>query len=260
MGKLFLKNLLKYFKAFYMSLGMFCAIPLPFHIWEEKYISLMVANLPLIGLLIGTLWWIIGLLLLFLSAPLMITSAIMTVVPFFITGFIHLDGFMDTSDAHLSRRNLEDRLRILKDPNVGAFAVVMLAILFLLQFAAIYTIMESGMHLALFISISVISRCCSAFSIFTLRHMPTSNYIKNIDASHKIFVLFFAATALVFSYLHAGIVGLIVPTAVVLGFAWAIRVVYKSFGGISGDLLGYSLVISELIGLITLAFLQGRWA
>ena len=252
-------NFIKYFKAFYMSLGMFCGIPLPFFIWEEKYISLMVANLPLIGLLIGTLWWLVGLLLLFLGAPLMLTAAIMTITPFFIAGFIHLDGFMDTSDAHLSRRNLEDRLRILKDPNVGAFAVVMLAILFLLQFAAMHTIMENGRHLALFISISVISRCCSAFSIFTLRHMPTSNYIKNINGSYKVIVLFIAVIGFVFSYIYAGIFALIVLAAVVLGFILAIRVVYKSFEGISGDLLGYSLVIGELFGLITLAFLQGRW-
>ena len=242
-----------------MSLGMFCGIPLPFHIWEEKYMSLMVANLPLVGLLIGALWWIFGLLLLFIGTPLMITAAIMAVAPFFIAGFIHLDGYMDTSDAHLSRRNLEDRLRILKDSNVGAFAVVMLAILFLLQFAAMYTIMESGRYLALLISISVISRCCSALSIFVLRHMPTSNYIKNLEGSHRVFVLLIATVCLVFSYFYAGIFGLIVLVAVVLGFSWAIRTVYKSFEGISGDLLGYSLVIGELFGLITLAFLQGRW-
>ena len=245
----------KYFKAFYMSLGMFCGIPLPFHIWDEDLTSLMVANLPLVGLVIGILWWLAGLILLTIGAPLMLAAAIMTIVPFFIAGFIHLDGYMDTSDAHFSRRDLEDRLRILKDPNVGAFAVVMLVILLLLQFGAIYTIVEIGKHFALFITISVISRCCSAFSIYVLRHMPTSNYIKKIDSAHKYFVLIIAITVAVASFIYAGIIGLIIIAAIILSYAWAVRAVYKSFKGISGDLLGYSMVISELFGLIALAFL-----
>ena len=244
-----------------MALGMFCGIPLPFHIWDEKLTSIMVVSFPLVGLVIGSLWWGIGLLLTAPSLPTMMVAAILTLVPFFIAGFIHLDGYMDTSDALLSRRPLEDKLRILKDPNVGAFAVVMLVILLLLQFAAIYTVVESGRYLALLISICVISRACSALSIFILRHMPISNYgamlSQNVGVGHRIFILLFGAIAIALSYFYAGVIGIIVPVAVILGFALSMRVVYREFKGVSGDLLGYSLVIGELSGLVTLALLQG---
>ena len=43
---------------------------------------------------------------------------------------------MDTSDAMLSWREREARLRILKDVHVGAFAVIALTLLVLFQFAA----------------------------------------------------------------------------------------------------------------------------
>ena len=248
-------------RGFYMALGMFCGIPLPFHIWDEKLAAIMVASLPLVGAVIGAIWWALALLLTIPSLPLVMAAALLTVAPFFIAGFIHLDGYMDTSDALLSRRPLENKLRILKDPTIGAFAGVMLAMLFLLQFAAMFTIVESGRHLALLIVICVISRSCSALSIFVLRHMPISNYAATLGrgagAASKVFVALVALGAVALSFLHAGIVGLAVCAATVLGYAAAMRVVYKDFKGISGDLLGYSLVISELCGLVALALLQG---
>ena len=248
---------MKYLKGFYMSLGMFSRIPQPFPFWDEKYTALMVAALPLVGAVIGGLWWLVAMLLTAIGLPLMLAAALLTLAPFFIAGFIHLDGYMDTSDALLSYRPLEDRLRILKDPNVGAFSVVMLGALFLLQFAAVYSLMESGSFFALLITISVISRCCSALSILVLRHMPQSNYAamlsQNKSATQVVFIIVIALAAAGLSYLYAGIIGLIAVAAVALGYSAAMAVVYKNFKGISGDLLGYSMVIAELCGLIAVA-------
>ena len=41
-----------------------------------------------------------------------------------VTGGIHLDGFMDTTDARSSYGDREKKLAILKDSHVGAFAVI----------------------------------------------------------------------------------------------------------------------------------------
>ena len=249
-------------KGFYMALGMFCGIPLPFHIWDEKYTSVMVASLPMVGVIIGTVWWAAALLFAALNIPFMLMVAVLTIAPFFLAGFIHLDGYMDTSDALLSRRPLEDKLRILKDPAVGALAVVMLVILFLLQFAVMYTIMEKGKFLALFITVSILSRSCSALSILFLHHMPQSNYAallaQNLGTAHKIIVVILSLVTIFLSFLYAGASGLIVAVSVILGYVCAMRVVYKNFKGVSGDLLGDSLVIGELCGLVALAMLQGE--
>ncbi|MDR2184023.1 MAG: adenosylcobinamide-GDP ribazoletransferase [Clostridiales bacterium] len=250
---------MRYIKGFWMALGMFCGIPLPLPVWDEKLMPVMVAALPPVGAIIGAIWWAAGLLLVTLNPPLMLGAAILTVVPFFAAGFIHLDGYMDTSDALLSRRPMQDRLRILKDPRVGAFAVVMLAILFLLKFGAMYSVAESGRYLALLIVICVISRSGSALSILVLRHMPESGYASMLagkaGVGHKIFVVTFGMGAIMLAALYAGLAGLIVSGAVIVGYALAMRVAYKSMGGVSGDLLGYALVISELCGLIALALL-----
>jgi len=243
-----------------MSLGMFCGIPLPFHIWDEKLTRIMIAAFPLVGAIIGGIWWGTGMLLMTINAPIVMSAAILTIMPFFVAGFIHLDGYMDTSDAYLSWRPLEDRIRILKDPLVGAFAVIMLCILFLLQFAAMHTIADGGRFLALIAAICVISRSCSALAIFTLKHMPESNYAamlgKGAGTGYKIFIAIIGLGAIALSVIYAGLIGLLVALAVVVGYTLAMRVVYKVFKGVSGDLLGYALVIGELCGLIALALLQ----
>jgi adenosylcobinamide-GDP ribazoletransferase len=258
-----MRHLKNSIKGFYMSLGMFTRLPLPFHIWDEKHTAVMISSFPIVGLVIGTLWWLWIVLLTFLNMPLMLAAALSSLAPFFIAGFIHLDGYMDTSDAILSYRDIKDRIRILKDPLVGAFAVVMLIILLLLQFSAVYSIVENGKYLPLVISISVISRCCSTFSIFTLRHMSESNYTPLLKEGtgifHKVFVVVVGVVTTGLTFLYGGVVGLLVILAVILGYGVAIRKASKSLNGISGDLLGYAMVIGELSGLIALATLQGRW-
>ena len=252
----------RYVKGFYMSLGMFWGIPLPFYIWEEKYTAIMMASFPLVGLLIGSIWWLVAVLLLALSLPLILVAAFLTVTPFLVAGFIHLDGYMDTSDALLSRRPLADRLKILVDSRVGAFAVIMLGILFLLQFAAMYTVVEGGEYLVLVVVISILSRCCSAFSLFTLRAIPECIYTpqlkQNVGKSHIVFVVLVAIITVAFSVWYAGVLGVIVSAGVLMGYGIAIARTYWGFKGIAGDLLGYSLVISELCGLMIFAVSQGR--
>ena len=60
------------------------------------------------------------------------------------TGGIHLDGFMDTKDALNSYGSREEKLRILKDSRVGAFAVIRLALYLLIFLAAAAQIAASG--------------------------------------------------------------------------------------------------------------------
>ena len=245
-----------------MSLGMFSAIPLPFHIWNEKHTSIMITAFPLVGLIVGTVWWLASMLLFSLNVSVMLTAATLALIPFFIAGFIHLDGYMDTSDALLSYRSTEEKIRILKDPNVGAFAVVMLGILFVTQFAAMYTIAEGREYFALVIAITVVSRCCSALYVFSLPHIPGSNYAplitQGINKAHRVFVAMAAISAFAFSFRYAGYAGVIVLAVVVIGYSLGILKAYRGFKGISGDLLGFALVIGELCGLIALAVIQGR--
>ncbi|MDR0312723.1 MAG: adenosylcobinamide-GDP ribazoletransferase [Treponema sp.] len=249
----------RYLKGFYMSLGMFSAIPLPFHLWDETCVNLVCVCLPLIGGLIGALWWGFAIVFIFSGIHIMPVTAVLTLVPFLASGFLHLDGYMDTSDAILSRRPLEDKLRILKDPHTGSFAVIMLAVLFVFQFAFVYAIIENEKNIMLLIFIPVISRCCASFSVLSLKPLTQSAYAnmfrQNTGAAHKVFIIIIAILTLALSWFFAGINGLIVAALVIVGFTAALTWAYKDLKGISGDLAGFGLVIGELCGLVALALL-----
>jgi len=249
----------RYLKGLYMSFGMFCAVPLPSYSWDDTCVNLVLPCFPLVGGLIGALWWGIARILFLCKIHIILAAAVVALLPFLATGFLHLDGYMDTSDAVLSSRPIEDKLLILKDPHTGAFAVIMLAVLFVLQFAAAFVFVEKGKNIALLIILPVISRCCSALSVLCLKPMEQSAYAnmfrKNTGLAHKIFVIIIAFTGIAISFYFSGINGLIVAASVILGFAAAMVCAYTNLKGISGDLAGFALVIGELCGLAALAII-----
>ena len=114
----------KYWYAFSMTQSMFCALPWPFSVWDEDARGDMLLFLPAVGLEIGALWMLGWDLSAYLGLDPLIRGLILCVIPFLLTGFIHLDGYMDVTDAVGSCRELEKRRAILKDSNVGAFAVI----------------------------------------------------------------------------------------------------------------------------------------
>ena len=106
----------------FMAWGMFCAIPTPSHRWNEQARGHMTRCLPLIGCIIGAVWALAAWLL--RGAPSALRAFCLAALPWVLSGFLHLDGFMDVCDAILSRRDLATRQRILKDSHCGAFAVI----------------------------------------------------------------------------------------------------------------------------------------
>ena len=240
-----------------MSLGMFCAIPVRYREWDDACANLMLPCFPLVGAIIGALWWGAAEVLLFSGVHAVLAAAALTVFPFLATGFLHLDGYMDTSDAVLSRRSLEERLRILKDPGVGAFAVVMIAVLFLLQFAAAYAAVDGGKCFAALIAVAVLSRCCAAMALLCAKVIPGSGYAnafrQKTGTAHKIWILFLAVLGFAAACLLAGVAGLIAAVCAALGTIAATAYAYRKLEGVSGDVAGYAIALGELCGLIALA-------
>jgi len=268
-----------------MTFGMFCAIPLPKFFWDESCADLMMPCFPVVGLIIGAVWWGAAELLAYISIHVMLAAAALTVITLFAAGLIHLDGFMDTCDAVLSRRPLEDKVRILKDSHTGSFAVIMLVGLFVVQFASIFTLLDArgvltaangslmGARSALaaangslldthgsfapLLLLPVVSRCCSAISMMCLKPAPHSGYAnmfrKKTGGFRIAFVCVLAAFAVGAMYLLVGWGGVIAAAAELVGYALTIAGMCRTFKGVSGDLAGFSLVVGELCGIIALA-------
>lgn len=233
-----------------MCQSMFCALPFPWHGWEEKARDRMLSCLPVIGLEIGLIWFGIGHLVAALNLPKMLCAAIICAAPYFLTGFMHLDGFMDVTDAVRSYRSLERRREILKDSHVGSFAVIAVALLLLFQFAACTEITPE--KLGALPLIPVVSRCCSVLAINWLPPMETSQYANR--KTHWVLPLVMLAAAIGFGFFEGISVG-VTLVAVVAGFLLALHRAYHSLQGMNGDISGYCISLGELAGLCMIAII-----
>lgn len=234
-----------------MCQSMFCALPFPWHGWEEKARDRMLCCLPVIGLEIGLLWWAVGAVALRLELPGLIGAALLCAVPYFLTGFMHLDGFMDVTDAVRSYRSLERRREILKDSHVGSFSVIAMGLLLVMQLSVCSAIGTLTQLRALLL-IPAVSRCCSVLAITCLPPMETSQYAQR--KTHWALPLAMLAAAVGVGFWWETSVG-IALVAVMVGYALALARAYRSLKGMNGDISGYCISLSELAGLCAMAIL-----
>lgn len=234
--------------GFFMAWGMFLALPCPFRKWDEAARGHMLACLPLVGLVVGGLWALAAWLLKLLSCPAGIAALVLAAVPWLVTGFIHLDGFMDVCDAVLSRRDIEARRRILKDPHCGAFAVICLVLLALFEYG-LFLSAEAAPHPLCLALIPVASRACAAVAVLKLRPIEGSQYAKGGSRSNALLILPIVML-IVSCALPAALYGFsgIAPICAAV-FYW-LSALYgkKQLGGISGDISGFALVLAEALG------------
>jgi len=251
-------HFMKLLQGFIMSIGMFSIIPVPIKSWNDKSLPIVLPTLPLVGAIIGAIWYGLSYLLSLLFLPLMLESVVVLFIPLVLSGCIHLDGYMDTADAVLSRRDLEEKKRILKDPHTGAFAVIALIILLLFQFSAVYTITDAQKGLLIFIFIPIISRCIAGIAGLNLKLISetgiNASFKNGSKTGHTIFtciVLLICCTAAWF-ILGLSMLPLLVEAVIGVIAVWYL---YKQFKGISGDLCGCVITVSELSALICFALL-----
>ena len=280
---------MKYLTGFMMAWGNFCSLPCPVKRWVDSCKSLMLGFLPTIGLVIGLIWAALYVALVYLGFPFLVVSFILTLLPFALCGFMHMDGFMDCSDAIMSRRSLEERQRILKDTHTGAFAVISAIFMILGYFSFISTGASMGMDFANLVIIPVLSRSVSGLEVLLSKPLITSQYAgmssvepemsaaetdeqetaesetaepeeKKPSAPSKkqgiilllIQLAIFTAAGFIASSYYASTA--FVYGAVVLGTFLSVTYAKKQLGGMSGDIAGYGIVWGELIGVLALVF------
>ena len=161
-----------------------------------------------------------------------------------------MDGFMDTADALASWQPKEKRLEILKDSHTGAFAVMGCAGYLLLS-AALFgeaKTAEGPMLLCVF----MLSRTLSAQALAFFRNARPQGMLDDFSrAAQKRQILaataVYSAVCLTVWALTGGWIALLC-TAAAAACLWYYRhMAYRQFGGVTGDLAGWFLQVTELV-------------
>ena len=247
--------------SFKAAFAMFSRIPVPHVDWEEGKLTYIMIFFPFVGALVGGVsFGIWNLMRYVFDYDEKLIAAVMILIPVMITGGIHLDGFLDTSDALGSHTDREKRLEIMKDSRSGAFAVINACTSFIVFYGAMTQIVLNRRKVIILCFCYFISRCISGFSVVSLPKASKDGTVAgfsrqaNRNVTRTLLILFlFAAYGLL---LRTHLVYSGVTTATALGVYLIFRhVALKYFGGVNGDLCGFYVCTSEVACALVLSLL-----
>ena len=270
-------------KSFFMCLSMFTTIPCPYMEWDEKSSKNIMKFYPIIGVIVGLICASIYILLSIARCPLALKGAVLIICPFMITGMLHLDGYCDVCDAILSRRDKEEKLRILKDSKIGAFAVGTLFILFFLEYGAMVSflqnndicyfalnngvsfsiffriLMERNSIIWMFLLIPIVSRSLAGYfllSRITIKESQLGSYFKKGTNIVDINIMIICIALVVITVMCVlPMKFIVVPFVMIIVSKFGVNKCLKEFGGVSGDVAGFILVIAECSAFVTSALI-----
>lgn len=140
-----------------LALQFLTRIPLPIVCpWNAGTCRWALRCYPLVGLLIGALLAGLAMLGQGLPSPLLALALLSLWVA--LSGGLHLDGVMDIADALGSNAPLERRWAIMKDSQVGSFAILALVFLLAWKGALILALLEAGASPWLWLMLPALSR------------------------------------------------------------------------------------------------------
>ena len=202
---------------------------------------------PLIGLLIGC--FLVVFSFLFSATSINLQAALVLTLWVIITGGLHLDGLADCADGWAGGLgNPQRSLEIMKDPNSGAIAVVVLILVLLLKWAALSNLLIQESWVILMI-IPVLGRGA------ILALMLSSSYVSPSGLGEKLN-----------SHLPKKVASVILLVCVACGFYvvgfWAMLfatimlflirfLAIQRLKGVTGDVYGATVELIEMVLLIT---------
>lgn len=253
-------------RAMIIAFSTYSKIPTPRFNWKSEDMKYVMPAFPLVGGFIALVEYFAYVMLTRFETGYILMAAVMTLIPLLLTGGIHMDGYMDTWDALCSYGDKDKKLAVLKDPHVGAFAVIHCVAYIMLTFALWHELVlriteGEAEQTALYMVLSgfIFSRILSGLFAVTFKKAkkegmlydvtgPGTDGVRNILISE---LIVFMVCILYFFRLRALL--LIIP-AVAVSFIYR-HVSCKHFDGISGDLAGWFLQLAELSMLTISAFI-----
>jgi adenosylcobinamide-GDP ribazoletransferase len=225
-------------------------IPGPAHAPLEA-LGRSAAWFPIVGIGLGLLLVLVDRLTGWLFSPLL--AALLTVTAWkLITGGVHLDGLADCLDG-LVGRDAEHRLAIMRDSRIGAFGTIGLILFLMLEIVALAELVPPVRGSALFAA-PVIARATPAVlaALFRPARADGQGVAFHAGVRPSAIAVGLAAAVAAASFALGGLGVATLAAALVAAVAVAAFVAGR-LGGVTGDVLGAAVEISELVVLLTVS-------
>lgn len=237
-------------RGFLIALTFLTRLPLPapkVEITSEEF-TRSYRYYPLVGLVIGLFLWLLAKVLILYFPPLVL-GALLLVAELILTGGLHIDGFMDSMDGLLSARSPERILEIMKDSRVGAHASMALCGLLFLKFTLFASLTPT--QYSILLVMPMLSRWVFQIGVIGFPYARAQGLGKGIhDTSRWLPFLVSGGVVLGISFFLVGLAGLITFGVCVIAVTlWAYKI-SALLGGLTGDLYGAIIELSEVICLL----------
>ncbi|MGB3367278.1 MAG: adenosylcobinamide-GDP ribazoletransferase [Acidaminobacteraceae bacterium] len=203
---------------------------------------------PVVGAIIGVFLSILYYAFSYLDLELITISTVLVIAEILITGGLHLDGLSDTFDGIYSNRDRERILEIMKDSRIGANGVISLVSLVVLKIALYISVPSQYIIYVIFL-MPIFSRAMVPFicykAIYPRKEGMGNMFIGKVETKSLVitsFILLLSSLVFIQSII------IIIPMII---FTYLYRAhVTKIIGGITGDVIGASIEIGEIVYLI----------
>ncbi len=242
---------------FLFALSFLTRIPVPVKIeYDEKLPAKAMAYYPVVGLLLGMILITVDYLgRSFL--PRNVVSSLLLIVHVYLTGGLHLDGFIDMIDGLFGGGEKERKIEIMHDSSVGSFGLIGVVLLFLLKYSILVDLTGLIRVTALFL-MPVVSRWLVVFSAWKYPVLAASNLAKSFISSLSLkqvmagFLWLIVTGIILTSFYNIPFLFMIFITFCAFLIANVISLsIYHQLGGLNGDIYGAINEISEVVVLLT---------
>jgi len=206
---------------------------------------------PLVGLLIGIVLAVAAWAL--QHAPTLLGAVLLTVLWVVLTGALHLDGLADSADAWVGGLgDKEKTLRIMKDPACGPAGVVAIVSLLLLKVASLHSLIQFNTVIMIFVAPMLARTAVMLLVSFTpyVRSNGLGTALKQYAKPQLHLAIAVLVIVVLLSLIGKNSLFLVMPLLAVIVL---LRYFFmQRLGGITGDLAGAAVEISELTVLLSL--------
>lgn len=230
------------------------ALPIPFPRrlpFSTKILARSAAFFPLVGFCIGGVIYAVCRIGMWCALPTEVIAFAVLIVPYVITKFFHLDGLSDVLDGFLANRAPPERLRIMKDSRVGSFAVGGIVLIMLAKFIVLDHWLSDRAIIGFVVLVPVFSRLGAVILAAVSRYPRSSGTGKPFIGALPVSIVLIAvlmAFAAAAPFAMVSIAAVLVLAAAVLVLVIIMRAwSYVKIGGVTGDVLGAYIELTELV-------------
>ena len=253
--KILLQN--KYAVDFFAALMLFTRIPINWSYFsnEPPNITRAAWSFPIIGFLIGILSGIIGDLCIAIDLPIFLSCVIAISFSVILSGAFHEDGLADMADGFGAGGSAETINRIMHDSRLGTYGTAALILSFLMRLGLVMSLVELGYSLMVILAFGF---AAGKFAVILIRNFfdvsifsKTGSIIEQVTIKNFMiaFVLWFIPMAIALP-LFGILFGILLISLVVVLMGQMSK---RKLGGLTGDVLGATAFVSELIFLLGIA-------